>query len=196
MGDDPIPSRRPILAAAGSVLAGGCLGSDILGTPGTHTPTVTVEVGETDDRVGFDVERLNGFDADEPARLRIALTNETGEDATFLMGPHPPFSGLFSESVDTDSRVVVLPEVEFHADVLPDEPSEGCWSAEGQIETLGVESNVDLDPGEKVERTYVLASDHEAEDCLPDGEYRFRDEIELESEDDWIVVAFDLTLRD
>jgi hypothetical protein len=178
--------RRAFLTAAGACGAAalaGCLGESVAPASGSTHPTLSVETDPTPDDVSVTVSVLRGFDAEGPARLRIALTNEGSDDLSAIFGTVPPFTDLHGEQVGGNAQLLLVPtDHQRKQRVIPDTPIEGTWRATGDVATNATAIMTDVPPDETMSQTYDLLAGPDTEG-LPAGEYRFeeRDYLGIET---------------
>ena len=146
-------------------------------------PTVAVagDAVPSDRQVRIDIEVVEQFSDDAPARLRVRFTNEAPAGREFLFGAVSPFGPVACDAAGGGS-VHVVPEsgtaanAGSYADVVPDSPVDGCWRLLDWYDSIDRGILWRADAGETTSTIYAVLSDPESEDCLPPGEYRFEAE--------------------
>lgn len=183
----PEPSRRQALRSAGMTLSLALAGCSV---PGESTSYPEVRVSNDEESVDFaDVRAtvVRQFDDDAPARIRVAFTNTDDAEREFSFSAAPPFSGLIGRRGNSDAFALLVPlETEVHVaaaidglpaptEVIPDEPTDGCWLATESLSADPVSVPRRLAPGETLAETYaLLAAPFGNNPCPLTGEYRFR----------------------
>ncbi len=168
--------RRTFVTAAGAcgvAALAGCLSDPADPAAESTHPTLSVEADPTPDGVAVTVSVARGFDADGPARLRIALTNDGSDDFSAIFGTVPPFTDLHGEQIGGEGQLLLVPtDHERKQRVIPDTPIDGTWQATGDVATNATAIITDVPPGETLSQTYDLLAGPETEG-LPAGDYRF-----------------------
>lgn len=182
-------SRRDVLStvAASTIVAStGCIGFG----SSVQTPTIDVAVhdlwNELEPLIEFDVEVVQEFTAERPARIRANLTTlETDQSPdqqmTIQLGATPPFSTYLG--LNDDHEIPILPDQNDHIPSLrgqnvdtwiPDEPDDGCW----RVPTLpkpnaGTEARTTLrlPPNVTISNEYTVLG--YANQCFGEGPFRF-----------------------
>jgi hypothetical protein len=170
--------RRQFLAAAGTVsaipLAGcfaGALDSD--SNDGSTYPTLSVDADPLSGSGTVSVSVIREFGPEQPARLRIALTNDGDEALSAIFGTVPPFTDLHGDHTEGDARLLLVPtDDQRKRRVIPETPSDGAWRATGDVATNATAIMTEVPTGETVAQTYDLLAGPET-DGLPTGDYRF-----------------------
>lgn len=136
-------------------------------------PSLSVETDAPPDGLAVDVSVVRGFDADGPARVRIAVENAGGGERTLLFGAIPPFTSLWGEHRTSDARAVLVPiDQTRKAAVIPETPADGTWRATGDLAVNMTAVQVSVAPGERIERTYAVLAGADSDRLRP-GAYRF-----------------------
>jgi hypothetical protein len=183
----PPLNRRSILKTgfAGAVtVIGGCLSADTTGQSGLRT----IAVEESDDISGkldatMAVEMLNQtVTGDEPATLRVTLTNNAPAQRSFQTGSWEVFAGIVSSGTG-ENRLILrcdCPGID-----ATDKTSPDCWR--WNHEHVGAPGAVwigELASGESVHEDYtVFGHPKNSGPCLPPGSYRFEDNYTIKTEE-------------
>lgn len=169
-------------------------------------PTVSVlDVAETPPALDPTVEVTRQFSSQDPATIRVAVTNASDETVEYQLSPSPPWSEYVSEEFD-NARIVIIPtENNDHIEhVVPDsfvdglisgnddsvpmppeEPIRSCWTLPGHISRSDATEWVELAPGESVDEEYAIFNTSSAARCLPKGEYRFTADDHFGNGESW-----------
>lgn len=166
----------------------GC--TDVLDEP-TQPSQVNVEVSPLPDtlaeRFAFDVEVIDDFSAEQPARIRMGFSHlgDSGSDQyTVEFGETPPFSFYNGAAQDHEAVLIAIPDNT--SDVraagrstpsrwVPEDPVDDCWRAPAiplVRSDPSVSNRVELPAGETITNEYTLLG-FAGEECLPPLEYRF-----------------------
>ena len=173
--------RRTLLASipalASSTAVAGCLG----GTDEEvrSTPTVSLEV-----------EVLQSFADDHPARVRLTFTNRA--DDLLLLSPGTmqgipgPLTAISGSRRDDGRELLVFyrgGDVEQYAlcagedrSPIPDEPVDGCWRppCTDGLEIISAHGPLELAPDETITGEYTVLDGFD-DGCLRPGTYEFED---------------------
>lgn len=123
--------------------------------------------------LSVDVSVVEGFDADSPARVRIAVENTGDREETPIFGATPPFTEHRGRQVDGAAAALLVPVDRPHmAEVIPGTPENDTWQATDDFAVNATAVQVPLSPGETVGRTYAFLAAPDSEG-LPAGDYRF-----------------------
>lgn len=118
----------------------------------------------------------------DPAMIRVAVTNQTEQSLTIYPGSMP----VFGEPVSTvdDGNRVVLRQNSGGVDET-DKVAADCWQWNHEhVSTGAAPYSSDVEPGGVVSEDFLVYEHPENDDpCLPFGEYRFVDSYRLETED-------------
>lgn len=145
-------------------------------TSPSETPTVELSPVTTDD-VGVDVEVLQSFTDDHPARITVAVENVSEQQFSVdgsLITPFPLYS---DEQADGHPKLIFVPEETKYlgpeqedAQLVPDAPSDGCWAVgyDVVIKPIGITANPS--PGDTTAMTYTIL-EYKTEACLPPDTY-------------------------
>lgn len=168
--------------------------------PSGRYPSVDVVADPVPDDLPFvfEVELLNGYSPEHPARLAITLANRSSTQQRLLLGRIQPFSSLWSQD---GGLLVLVPTSDFvrqhgfgtDEQIIPDAPVDGCWRTR-LVEFVALDSLTKrrFDAGEYVRTEYalldypqreILDANHdewfgdlpEHDGCLPAGDYQFED---------------------
>lgn len=124
-----------------------------------------------------------------PAEADVVFRNRRPERTVYQFGTSPPFSGLQLSHESLGYPLVLAPDsfrgetgvIDHNEDgdtqVVPDEPADGCWTAEDIPHTVDYFAAVELDPCESFRRTFQLLSHPSNEGCLPAGRYDRTDDV-------------------
>lgn len=170
--------RRQFLAAAGTVSAtalAGCFAGTLEPESGDGStyPSLSVDTDPLAGPASASVSVVRDFDADRPARLRIALTNEGDDALSAIFGTVPPFTDLHGEHTEEDARLLLVPtDDQRKRRVIPETPSGGTWRATDDVATNATAIMTEVPASETVAQTYDLLTGPET-DGLPAGDYRF-----------------------
>jgi hypothetical protein len=134
------------------------------------------------------VEVLKQFTDDHPASVRFSFTN-TG-NRKFILSPSElgPLNehAIENSGSSTAKLVLVGPDAQLEDPETgggtepPSEPQNGCWTLEADLVIpVGLERG-ELAPGKTISEDFTCYAHRENEDCLPAGEYRFKETHELE----------------
>ncbi|WP_232702300.1 hypothetical protein [Halobacterium wangiae] len=144
-------------------------------TDGGETFAYQIDGVETDDPpvedVTIDVTVERNFTTAHPAVLRVAFTNDAGEEREFAFGSLVPWDGLWGQHEDGTSSLLLAPG----DSVVPDEPEENCWQATDGIALPAVMRTETLEPGETVAAEFNVLAAHDSDACIQIGNYRFED---------------------
>ncbi|KTG09103.1 hypothetical protein AUR64_15000 [Haloprofundus marisrubri] len=144
--------------------------------------TADAQADGTDD-LSFRATVRHQMSADGPARLTLAVANESTQSVLIDTGVPEPFDELVSCS--GPSRLFLAPIVDTYgitgpADqwMVPDAPVDECWRFDGPIVKGDTGLSYGVGPGEVRGREHVpLELDGEA--CFPSGTYRFESTASL-----------------
>jgi hypothetical protein len=166
----------------------------------------------TTDDVAVDVQVLQSFTDDRPARITVAVGNVSEQQFSVdgsLITPFPLYS---DERADGHPKLIFVPEETKYlhpepedAQLVPDAPSDGCWAVgyDMVINPIGITANPS--PGDTTAMTYTIL-EYKNDACLPPDSYhvlyphRFspvdpgherRDEMTVE-----LLLGFTLTIAD
>lgn len=192
-------SRRDALkigSTTGSLALAGCI--NMPSDQGSETsPKIRLESdpvpGEWN--VEIDVTISNQFSSEDPARLRISLTNTAGHGREYWLGRLTPFMNIVGEHRSNDARILLYP-VHPHPGVdtyhgeeapaaIPSRPVDGCWRAKDYISIDLGPQKVTLSPQEEIGETYAVLDHPDNSNCLAEGEYRFDDSTITPTADEW-----------
>jgi len=177
-------SRRSVLQLSGAALAGGLAGCASLSsdTGQTRSPTATTTGTDAEPSLAFTAEVVSQQSPESPAAMTAALTNTGDEPVTVGLGP----ALLFSDSGPGETKVwahelVVDPETYVGPWSDPVQTDDGCWRFpfDGEQTILSSLERHELDPGDAVTERYRVYTDGTGGTCLPEGPYRYEDEVEV-----------------
>lgn len=207
-------TRRQVLqtGVAAGLPTAGCL-TDRSGQATTEpSPTHTMDSSPTgpqptlsEDALSFDVQLMEEFTEEHPARIRAVLTNESSSTMTFFMGTTPPFTEYFSDG----GQLILIPELSKSLpgkspfawqdgtdEAIPTTPTDGCWRISQRVLIQQVGMYVEIGPEESLARSYDVYA-YRSSECYPPGTYRFAHEAELqrgENAGSTEVPSYDVTL--
>lgn len=187
-------TRRALLSGAAGVglaAGSGCLGvfdasSSLPGVDASPEPLPD----PLSEHLSPDVDVLEGFTADHPARIRVSVSRLAGSDAPgqlrlefadtppfsyYIGGGEPPGTVLFAIPDDRSTLRAAGGVSLDRNEWVPSDPAEDCWRAPAPpvVRSTPTETNVvELAPGETVSHEYTLLG-FAGEECIPELEYRF-----------------------
>lgn len=193
--------RRTLLHSSALALSLGLAGCSGLSaqTPETESPTEADSSTPTDTptpttsppsspALDFSATVLHQSSAEAPTRLEATLTNTGSTTATVGFGPALLFTDSGPE-VDWAEDLVLDPEtVVGPSDYEPEQDDSGCWrfSRNGRITMESSLERRELEPEGSLSEQYNLYTRGDSLPCLPEGTYRFEDELQTES-NTWIL---------
>lgn len=180
-------TRRSVLKAGctGAVtVIGGCLSADTTGQSGLRT----IEVEQSDELseeldATISVEMLNEtVTVDEPATLRVSLTNNASARRIFQTGPREVFAGTVSSSTGGNRLILRCdcPGID-----ATDKTSPDCWRWNHEhVDMPAAVFSSELASGESVHEDFtVFGHPKNSGPCLPPGSYRIEDDYTIKTEE-------------
>ena len=153
----------------------------------TETPAPTT-LPPSSPALDFSATVLHQSSVEAPTRLEATLTNTGSTTATVGFGPALLFTDSGPE-VDWAEDVVLDPETDVGpSDYEPERDDSGCWRSprNGRIMIESSLESRELGPEGSLSEQYDLYTRGNSLPCLPEGTYRFEDELQTES-DTWIL---------
>ena len=144
--------------------------------PAGNGPIQRIEVAAAPDDSPFqhNLDFLAHPTEDDPARLRLSLTNADDTEHTIQTNNFGlPFPARVGKAVDGDATLVLSPDSDA-------ERRDGCWR--DYPKTLPKVETKTLPRGETLSATYALVNDMDADACWPTGSYRFSQQYEVDPE--------------
>ncbi|NLV09103.1 hypothetical protein ACAH01_01030 [Halomicrobium sp. HM KBTZ05] len=194
-----VERRRLLHSLAGSALIGvsGCLGRpDASNT--SESPTTTAAETPSLSSLSLTGAVETQSTTDHPARISLSLANRGDSAVTVHMGPTLLFTDNSSAQLEWADAIAIEPAGR-GAELSADPVREGeCWRVPDTAVPV-VQSSLDAVPlgsDEPVTETYEVYTRGVSGTCLPSGQYRFEDQIYLETEDRPIVLSVVLSVTD
>lgn len=177
-------NRRTVLrsAAPGIGALSGCI-SGLTSNAGAEEFVELTVVEATSKRAetSLSADVTEQASADGPARLSVTFRND-GPERRFQFGASPPFSEYGSE-LHEDARLIAVPDtreyvrtkqVENVAALIPDEPTDSFYRANGILIRLDIALVETLSTGDRLTEEYTLLGWHQNQTRLPEGHYEFK----------------------
>lgn len=147
--------------------------------------SVTITSVEKDDATDLSIAVGRQASAEVPALVTIRVTNAWMTEREFPFGSALLFPPLVGATEAGTERLHLVPhggtidgeheQPTGYSASIPESPSEGCWRVVGD-HTENDERTAMVwvsQPGSYLQRDYVVLDDEAADDCFPDGDYRF-----------------------
>lgn len=205
--------RRELLTSTGIVFTTGCISNAAHDSPQSSMENrisrVTAVIHPID-HVSLSANVVRQSDQDSPPQVSISVRNTSQAVRSFETGPSPPFDPAVANHLDGDGTLFVVPadgtgfevpandgEIETQPPagderLVPETPTDGCWVADNSaLETYQMARGRSLDPGEVLDRSYVVLAHPDNEACLPSGRYRAVDTARV----DGAEVTLEVTLE-
>lgn len=205
-----LPSRRRLLqlvGASASISLAGCTrlteSFDNSSTP-SRFPHVSINQDSVaTQEAEYDIRILQQFTSTHPAKVEISFRNKTDTTQEFAFSAAPPFSGLLGRPATNprDGLVLVPEQSDGHADfydteephekletpteVIPDEPSGGCWKAEGTLDHEPIGTTRTINSGSDLSNTYTILESAKGSDCFHSNRYYFESNSHFDSNEMW-----------
>jgi hypothetical protein len=129
-----------------------------------RTPDVAIGVDQPRLGLFLDVELLEGFTEEHPAKIKVILGNNATSERVLEIGGRPISHGRHLEHGA---------EIFSNAGEGGYSLENGCWTYGEELVGAPVIDKHRLNPGETLARTYTLPVPKDADACLPDGIYIF-----------------------
>ena len=202
-------NRRSYLQAVSLVGAGSLAGCSTTTSPTTETPdpatsqsteSPTTSSTETQTAstpqsilVSFSAEVVRQTSKDAPPQLRAQLTNQSSKIVEIGLGPALMFSDD-SEPLEWADELVLDPETHVGPWSEPTQSADGCWRFPEDGTRL-VQNSIEwheLSPSDSLSDTYSVYTFGNTGSCLPEGVYRFQDDVYLGNEENTLVLTLSI----
>ena len=185
-------NRRRVLSAIGSASAlalAGCTTGAFSSTPDQRFLRAEDVSLPDETNIDLQVKVTNGRGKSTPPALRVEM--ETTVDQTLKFGPYRPLGTPIAEQQDSDAKLLLIPEnvsdedgdsyyvpAEVGAGFVPEEPQNGCWTANTDVEIVNqLAVHVDLKAGDTEANSYRVLNSPDNSECFPAGRYRVEDTV-------------------
>lgn len=118
---------------------------------------------------------IEPFTDDSPAKIAFELANESDSSAEFGFGVTPPWGGVRADPRSGPEGLTLVPDDRTHVvpaeEIVPAEPTDGCWRAQSSISVNEVRLAETIDSGATVREEYTVLAGRLGK-CLAPGTYR------------------------
>lgn len=155
--------------------------------------------------LGLEVAVVEGFGRDNPASVRIGLTNTLDRPLALGTGRRLPFLRFLGVHRERDAMLVIVPSTSgVHllaledSEVPPESPVDGCWRLNASVVLPARVTSAELNPGETIREVYAVYAHQANTPCLPRGTYGFAEQkaVRRPSDTGWqsVRLGFSVTI--